>query len=163
MAGEYPRIGEFHRTRSHPDARPGTRSTAHRIAKDRNRDGDRSRRREQEASGSHIIHFRTSDQRRRCGVRKEAARGNRTGAYRVQGPRRRYGWRCNPIGYQPNYTHIPNEKAWNLREAVFLKSVCAAPGYHLVGALCRIVGFPWVRPVKLLKMIVWRGGTRSDR
>src|SRR6266403_950834 len=128
MAGEYPRIGEFHRTRSHPDARQGTRSTAHRIAKDRNRDGDRSRRREQEASGSHIIHFRTSDQRRRYGVRKEAARGNHTGAYRVQGPRRRYGWRCNPIGYQPNYTHIPNEKAWNLREAVFLKSVCAAPG-----------------------------------
>ncbi len=75
------------------------------------------------------------------GVRKEAARGNHTGAYRMQGPRRRYGWRCNPIGYQPNYTHIPNEKAWNLREAVFLKSVCAAPGDHLVGALCRIVGF----------------------
>ena len=46
----------------------------------------------------------------------------------MQGPRRRHGWRCNPIGYQPNYTHIPNEKAWNLREAVFLKSVCAAPG-----------------------------------
>ena len=45
----------------------------------------------------------------------------------MQGPRRRYGWRCNPIGYQPNYTHIPNEKAWNLREAVFLKSVCATP------------------------------------
>src|SRR5467141_2973900 len=59
----------------------------------------------------------------------------------MQGPRRRYGWRCNPIGYQPNYTHIPNEKARNLREAVFLKSVCAAPGDHLVGALCRIVGF----------------------
>src|SRR6266705_1982983 len=117
MAWEYPGIGEFHRTRSHPDARQGTRSTAHRIAKDRNRDGDRSRRREQEASGSHIIHFRTSDQRWRCGVRKEAARGNHTGAYRMQGPRRRYGWRCNPIGYQPNYTHIPNEKAWSLREA----------------------------------------------
>jgi hypothetical protein len=49
----------------------------------------------------------------------------------VQGPRRRYGWRCNPIGYQPNHTHIPNEKAWNLREAVFLKSVCACSG-HLV-------------------------------
>src|SRR5260370_39082701 len=59
----------------------------------------------------------------------------------MQGPRRRYGWRCNPIGYQPNYAHIPNEKAWNLREAVFLKIVCAAPGDHLVGALCRIVGF----------------------
>src|ERR1700739_3839254 len=59
----------------------------------------------------------------------------------MQGPRRRYGWRCNPIGYQPNYTHIPNEKAWNLREAVFLKSVCAALGDHLVGTLCRIVGY----------------------
>jgi transcriptional regulator of acetoin/glycerol metabolism len=35
MAWEYPRIGEFHRTRSHPDARQGTRSTAHRTAKDR--------------------------------------------------------------------------------------------------------------------------------
>src|ERR1700730_9484516 len=59
----------------------------------------------------------------------------------MEGPCRRYGWCCNPIGHQPNYTHIPNEKAWNLREAVFLKSVCAAPGDHLVGALCRIVGF----------------------
>src|ERR1700730_10107389 len=59
----------------------------------------------------------------------------------MEGPCRRYGWCCNPIGHQPNYTHIPNEKAWNLREAVFLKSVCAALGDHPVGALCRLVGF----------------------
>lgn len=52
-----------------------------------------------------------------------------------------HGWRCNPIGYQRNCTHIPNEKAWNLREAVFLKNVCAAPGDHLVGVLCRIMGY----------------------
>src|SRR5260221_6427875 len=41
----------------------------------------------------------------------------------MQGPCRRYGWRCNPVGYQPNNIHLPNEKAWNLREAVFLKNI----------------------------------------
>jgi hypothetical protein len=119
MAQEAARAGRF--TRSHPDAWQGTRNAAHRTARDRNRAARVAFTSDPKINAEAEEYEKK--QRERIIQALTACRG------RVGG-----GWRCNPIGYQPNYTHIPNEKAWNLREAVFL-SGCPAHG-HLKALGC---------------------------
>jgi len=117
-----------------------TRSTAHRIAKDRNRDGGRCRREQKRAARKAFSSG--PDINAGAEVYERKQREEIIQAYRMQGPRSGTDGAAIRLGISRT-TLIYRMRRLGITRSCIPEKCLRCSRYHLVGALCRIVGFPW--------------------